>query len=312
MLCSSAPNPESSRFSRSPASRPNRCASGPCPASSSLNPCYPCISLFLHAPSINHLPLTPLESALTKISPITRLESALPKTKDLKPFIIRTYEISGGEGSKLLTRIQPIHLSRTGIVSRRSGNAVISDAAALTSKYSGLSSRKAGATLSPAPLLCIAFSGLSTSSSTCAGANQAQSHHRSGRRRSGRHRHASHPSAHQLARDRRPRHHRPHRRRLARRRSSAHPPSNRNYRSHRHPRRSRRRLSSRQFQGIHREVGNVSTAKSSIKVPGILPMATPFTAPTIFPPCLKALPAIKASSRRCRALHDPHGPSISA
>jgi len=45
---------------------------------------------------IHQSPLSPVESALTQNAPITRLESALPKTQDLKPFRIRTYEKTGG------------------------------------------------------------------------------------------------------------------------------------------------------------------------------------------------------------------------
>src|SRR5579859_2259973 len=54
--------------------------------------------------------LTPLESALTKITPITRLESALPKTQHFNPFRIRTYEKRGeGEGNWLGTdRAHPL------------------------------------------------------------------------------------------------------------------------------------------------------------------------------------------------------------
>jgi len=42
--------------------------------------------------------LTSLESALTENTPVTPLQSALPKTLDLKPFRIRTYEKRWGGG----------------------------------------------------------------------------------------------------------------------------------------------------------------------------------------------------------------------
>src|SRR5580658_4144979 len=59
------------------------------------------VTLFGHsAPS-------PLESALTKIAPITRLESAVSKTKDLKPFRIRSYGKTRGKGGKVLTKLLP-------------------------------------------------------------------------------------------------------------------------------------------------------------------------------------------------------------
>ena len=48
-------------------------------------------------------PLSPLQSALPKNSPVTRLESALPNSLDLKSFIIRTYEKTPGGRGKLLT-----------------------------------------------------------------------------------------------------------------------------------------------------------------------------------------------------------------
>src|SRR5579859_1680279 len=58
------------------------------------------VFLFLPPLAIHPSPLSPLESALTKIGPITPLESALPKTQHLKPFRIRTYEKTGGVGPK--------------------------------------------------------------------------------------------------------------------------------------------------------------------------------------------------------------------
>src|SRR5208282_914591 len=64
--------------------------------------------------------LTPLESALTKNTPITPLESADPKTLDLKSFRIRTYEKRRGEGGKLLTgillaRMAPIRVQQLAV-----------------------------------------------------------------------------------------------------------------------------------------------------------------------------------------------------
>ena len=47
--------------------------------------------------------LTPVESALTRMSRVTGLESALTNSLDLKSFRIRTYEKTQGEGVKLLT-----------------------------------------------------------------------------------------------------------------------------------------------------------------------------------------------------------------
>ena len=46
--------------------------------------------------------LTPLQSALPKISAITPSESALTKWLNLKSFRIRTYEITGGRGHTIL------------------------------------------------------------------------------------------------------------------------------------------------------------------------------------------------------------------
>ena len=49
------------------------------------------------------LPLSSIESALTKNTPITLLKSALPKMQDLKPFRIRTYKKRGRGEVALLT-----------------------------------------------------------------------------------------------------------------------------------------------------------------------------------------------------------------
>jgi hypothetical protein len=51
-----------------------------------------------HSPAIAHGRVTLLESADPENAPVTRLESALPKSLDLKPFRIRTYENWRGRG----------------------------------------------------------------------------------------------------------------------------------------------------------------------------------------------------------------------
>jgi hypothetical protein len=52
--------------------------------------------------------LTSLESALTEKAPVTPLQSALPKSLDLKPFRIRTYEKRRGEGGYPKTPNPPL------------------------------------------------------------------------------------------------------------------------------------------------------------------------------------------------------------
>ena len=61
-------------------------------------------SLCRYFPAVVHHRVILLESAHPENAPVTRLESALPKSLDLKPFRIRTYENWRGEGDKMLTR----------------------------------------------------------------------------------------------------------------------------------------------------------------------------------------------------------------
>ena len=91
--------------------------------------------LTLPVPSAAARSLTPLESALPQNAPITRLESALPKTQDLKPFRIRTYEKTPGGGGKLLTRNHskdfrpacPVYPEPRRVLSRRERPRVVRD-----------------------------------------------------------------------------------------------------------------------------------------------------------------------------------------
>jgi hypothetical protein len=52
--------------------------------------------------------LTPVESALTRMSRVTGLESALTNSLDLKSFRIRTYKKPGGEGGSTLQVAQTL------------------------------------------------------------------------------------------------------------------------------------------------------------------------------------------------------------
>src|ERR1700692_209011 len=60
----------------------------------------------LFIPKAANKSLSPLESALPKIQPITPLQSADPKTLHLKSFRIRRSQKGWGGRGKLLTRIE--------------------------------------------------------------------------------------------------------------------------------------------------------------------------------------------------------------